>query len=98
MKRPHAPSPLIAFAPQATACGEVLRAEATIAGLAFWFEMDLARTWLHVIAADGKHEEFTIDGDGDVVATGADWVTEKWTDADFSALTIAVHAAKGGAS
>lgn len=78
------------FSETMSSCGPIRRAHATVAGKDYLFELNLEKTWLHIIDDAARCESCIIDEDGDVISDAGECVTADWTDRDWQALTDAV--------
>ena len=76
-----------------SSCGPVLRGQVEVAGEEFRIEGDLDKTWFSVIDENSRQESCVIE-DGYIVFKSGEWVTEKWTDADWDAMNLHVAQAK----
>jgi hypothetical protein len=79
---PEAPD----FREVVSSCGNVLRAEFKSCRL----EMNLEKTWLHVMDSESRCESCVIDADGDVISESGEVVTNDWSEADWKIVTNAV--------
>lgn len=74
-----------------TACGNVLRGRVELGGKEFQIEINLAKTHLQIINENSECETFTIGADG-ITAEDGEFITGKWSDADWTALTSYIGA------
>ena len=79
--------------PQYTACGTYLVGRVEVANEEFRIEADLDKTWFSVIDENSRQESCVIE-DGCIVFRSGEWVTDKWTDADWDAMNLHVAQAK----
>lgn len=68
-----------------TSHGNYLKGIVEVAGEPFRIEADLDKTWLNIIDDNSRQESCVIE-DGCIISKSGEWVTEKWTDADWDAL------------
>lgn len=71
--------------PNWTSHGNCLKGIVEVAGETFRIEADLDKTWLNIIDDNSRQESCVIE-DGYIVFKSGEWVTEKWTDADWDAM------------
>lgn len=79
--------------PQHTACGTYFVGRVEVAGEEFRIESDLDKTWFSVIDDNSRQESCVIE-DGYIIFKSGEWVTEKWTDADWASMNLHVAQAK----